>query len=351
MIIDQTGSLANVRRHDYLPFGEELFGGTNANPGPGGRKPSQGYGCDPSDLNCLPDGTRQQFSSKDRDNATGLDYFGYRYYVSTQGRWISVDPLIDFQRSPGEPQAWNLYQYCINNPLTRTDPDGRQDSVRLNGTHAIEQELRKNGYSEEQIKIFMEEYRRSQKRALKISVATLAGLGVVDFVPAIAEALFIWAARNPDRVEQAGQLALEAAGGPPSLISAPNSRLRPTEVDSLTRLSKQLGSTLIESAHEGEEVIVAGTNKTIDVMGHGSFYKHPQFVMSEFFNSIKEHVTSSVTYIAIDLKGASKDQIVEITAYVNKLDKALRDKVIYISPGYVQELCLPALRTNHTATR
>src|ERR1700752_2373048 len=25
MIVDQTGTLANVKRHDYLPFGEELF--------------------------------------------------------------------------------------------------------------------------------------------------------------------------------------------------------------------------------------------------------------------------------------------------------------------------------------
>jgi hypothetical protein len=28
MIVDQNGSLANVARHDYLPFGEELFAGT-----------------------------------------------------------------------------------------------------------------------------------------------------------------------------------------------------------------------------------------------------------------------------------------------------------------------------------
>jgi len=27
MIFDQTGTLANVKRHDYLPFGEELFNG------------------------------------------------------------------------------------------------------------------------------------------------------------------------------------------------------------------------------------------------------------------------------------------------------------------------------------
>jgi len=27
MIFDKTGTLANVKRHDYAPFGEELFNG------------------------------------------------------------------------------------------------------------------------------------------------------------------------------------------------------------------------------------------------------------------------------------------------------------------------------------
>jgi hypothetical protein len=67
-------------------------------------------------------------------------------------------------------------------------------------------------------------------------------------------------------------------------------------------------------------------------MGHATAYTHPNFKMAEFFASIKGHVTSSVNYVAIDLKGASKQQIAAITAYVDKLDKALRDKVIYISP-------------------
>jgi hypothetical protein len=30
MILDQTGSLANVKRHDYLPFGEELLAGAGS---------------------------------------------------------------------------------------------------------------------------------------------------------------------------------------------------------------------------------------------------------------------------------------------------------------------------------
>jgi hypothetical protein len=36
MIFDQTGVLANVKRHDYAPFGEELFNGA--------RSPAMGYG-------------------------------------------------------------------------------------------------------------------------------------------------------------------------------------------------------------------------------------------------------------------------------------------------------------------
>src|SRR5256885_7134984 len=61
MIFDQTGSLAATSRHDYLPFGEEIFVGT------GGRTATQGYGTS--------DGVRQQFTRKERDDETGLDYF------------------------------------------------------------------------------------------------------------------------------------------------------------------------------------------------------------------------------------------------------------------------------------
>ena len=51
----------------------------------GGRTTAQGYG--------VYDGIRQQFSGKERDNETGLDYFGARYYSSAQGRFTSPDEL------------------------------------------------------------------------------------------------------------------------------------------------------------------------------------------------------------------------------------------------------------------
>lgn len=79
--------------------------------------PPQGYGVN--------DGVRQQFTSKERDNETGLDYFGARYYSSAQGRFTSVD-LENAGADPSDPQSWNAYAYARNNPLKFTDPDGRK---------------------------------------------------------------------------------------------------------------------------------------------------------------------------------------------------------------------------------
>ena len=42
---------------------------------------------------------RQKFTSKERDNETGLDYFLARYYSSTQGRFTSPD---EFKGGPDE---------------------------------------------------------------------------------------------------------------------------------------------------------------------------------------------------------------------------------------------------------
>ena len=41
----------------------------------------------------MSDGVRQQFTSKERDVETGLDYFLARYYSSVQGRFTSPENL------------------------------------------------------------------------------------------------------------------------------------------------------------------------------------------------------------------------------------------------------------------
>jgi RHS repeat-associated protein len=60
---------------------------------------------------------RFQFAGKERDNGTGLYYFGQRYYSPEQGRWTTPDPA-------GAVDGPNLFAYVSNNPLTLVDPTG-----------------------------------------------------------------------------------------------------------------------------------------------------------------------------------------------------------------------------------
>ena len=51
------------------------------------------------------------------DSDTGLVEFGCRWYDAETGRWISKDPiLLD--------GGWNVYVFCDNDPVNRTDPSG-----------------------------------------------------------------------------------------------------------------------------------------------------------------------------------------------------------------------------------
>jgi RHS repeat-associated protein len=122
-VLDQTGSLTNATRHDYLPFGEELTIGVRAT--------SLGYS--------IGDGVRQQFTSKERDVETGLDYFEARYYSPTQGRFISVDPIFFQKEMLIDPQRYNHYAYVRNNPLKYVDPKG--EAIELMGDEAHRNEI------------------------------------------------------------------------------------------------------------------------------------------------------------------------------------------------------------------
>jgi RHS repeat-associated protein len=69
-------------------------------------------------------GTNYPFLTlKERDIETGLDYFGARYHSSAQGRFTSPDPLLSSGKSL-QPQSWNRYSYCLNDPLNYVDPNG-----------------------------------------------------------------------------------------------------------------------------------------------------------------------------------------------------------------------------------
>lgn len=59
-----------------------------------------------------------RYSGKERD-ASGLYYYGYRYYQPWAGRWLSTDPA-------GTVDGQNLFRSCRNSPATLRDGDGRK---------------------------------------------------------------------------------------------------------------------------------------------------------------------------------------------------------------------------------
>jgi RHS repeat-associated protein len=116
------GSGTALRCYDYLPFGEELGVGAT-----GRNDPCFTNATYP---NAFPDLVSQKFTGKERDQETGLDFFGARYYGGAQGRFTSPDPgNVSGLNHMDDPQSWNGYSYVRNNPLKLTDPDGFDYSV------------------------------------------------------------------------------------------------------------------------------------------------------------------------------------------------------------------------------
>ena len=101
-----------VWESDYYPFGE-LYRNIN------NQKPNN-----------------RGLIGKEKDQETGLTYFGARYHDEALGRFGSVDPIgpVDPWTSQTDyayltnPQRLNRYVYGMNNPYRYIDPDGRSPS-------------------------------------------------------------------------------------------------------------------------------------------------------------------------------------------------------------------------------
>ncbi|TCT27931.1 insecticidal toxin complex protein TccC [Providencia alcalifaciens] len=73
-----------------------------------------------------------RYSGKERD-ATGLYYYGYRYYQPWVGRWLSSDPA-------GTVDGMNLFRMVRNNPILLHDPDGKAPNKKQNARNTIPSE-------------------------------------------------------------------------------------------------------------------------------------------------------------------------------------------------------------------
>jgi RHS repeat-associated protein len=61
---------------------------------------------------------RYRYTGKERDEETGLYYYGARYYPPWLARWTAVDPSLA--------DGLNVYEYVRSNPIRFGDDDGGQ---------------------------------------------------------------------------------------------------------------------------------------------------------------------------------------------------------------------------------
>ncbi len=71
--------------------------------------------------------SKYKFTGKERDNETGYDYFGARYYDARLGRWGQTEPIYDKYLS------FSPYVYATNNPLLLKDINGEDVIVTIEG--------------------------------------------------------------------------------------------------------------------------------------------------------------------------------------------------------------------------
>ncbi|MDR9399763.1 MAG: RHS repeat-associated core domain-containing protein, partial [Salibacter sp.] len=92
--LDDSGAVVNEQ--EYYPFGETSFGSYAKK--------------------------RYQYTGKERDEESGLYYYGARYYAAWTCRFTSVDPLA------GKYAQLSPYNYADNNPVNDYDIDGQQNN-------------------------------------------------------------------------------------------------------------------------------------------------------------------------------------------------------------------------------
>jgi RHS repeat-associated protein len=63
------------------------------------------------------------------DSSTGFTNLGAREYDTTNGRFLSADPVLD----TGDPQQMNEYAYADDNPVSKSDPTGLLCNTYMDG--------------------------------------------------------------------------------------------------------------------------------------------------------------------------------------------------------------------------
>jgi RHS repeat-associated protein len=296
VITDLAGAINDSM--DYLPYGEQISGGSTST---------------------------HKFTGKERDAESGLDEFGARYYSAALGRfsipdWSSIPKPIPYADLT-DPQSVNLYSYLTNNPLNSTDQNGHckicPDGLGSENKTQLDNASGKDMVGAALLGATMATAPAAVAGAGAVGVLAknLLGLGIATAPVAVPIIVDTLEGLTPGRE---GTLTISSA-----------SRLTEDEVSTGVRFAQQDGTALAESSHVGEE-FVDKAGKTYDAMGGAKAFEN--FGNGEkFLQSIDKHLRKSNDFTLIDLKGASKAQAGVINGYVKSLTKAQKAKIKFVN--------------------
>ncbi len=131
LVTDQNHNI--VFRHDYLPFGEEIYANV--------------AGRDSTFAISTSSDVTEKFTGQIRDQESSQDYFNARFFTPAFGRFNSPDP-----GSAGadqlSSQSWNAYGYVPGNPLNAVDPSGMGTTCTAQNNYCGESFLANPGFTD-----------------------------------------------------------------------------------------------------------------------------------------------------------------------------------------------------------
>ncbi len=177
---------------------------------------------------------RYRYTAKERDEETGLYFFGARYYAPWLGRWLIPDPKLQYE---------NAYVALGDNPIGRVDPDGMWDF-----DWAADAAMYAHAESEDEMEAVQETIEIRDRAAGLGALIGFLGLGAVLIAPEVIP----WAVANPDKVAIGGSLAIGAVDPHPPGASPLDV---PGPIDDAARAGRQLVSEFADDAiRAGEQL-------------------------------------------------------------------------------------------------
>ena len=155
------------------------------------------------------DKVTENFTGKEKDDETELNYFGARYLDPMLGVWTSVDPMRQYQ---------NPFIYAGNNPIMRIDPDGNLDANAIGLSLFMDETLKPQMQTAFETGVDF-----GEKAIIASSVATIgvlsvgavAGAAGSGMITAGYERASVFVAENYGEIMFAGEF-LTSFLGPPS---------------------------------------------------------------------------------------------------------------------------------------